>query len=109
MDVVEVSASEVCELHGVVMLVVDVDAVHAGLSVDVTVREVEEEEEGETVDAVVSATVWCLHECLWAEEKETGDTPVAAVDPEDSEEEEAEDEDVDNRTSGETVELIIDY
>ncbi|KAJ1097415.1 hypothetical protein NDU88_002534 [Pleurodeles waltl] len=68
MDIVEVSASEVCVLLGVVMLVVDVDAVHAGLSVDEIVREVEEEEEeGETVEAVdvvVSATVWCLCECL---------------------------------------------
>ncbi|KAJ1159695.1 hypothetical protein NDU88_000200 [Pleurodeles waltl] len=45
---------------GVVMLTVDVDVVHAGVSVDVPGREVEEEEEGETVEAVdvvVSATV----------------------------------------------------
>ncbi|KAJ1108092.1 hypothetical protein NDU88_005474 [Pleurodeles waltl] len=33
------------------------------------------------------------------QEEETGDAPVAAVDPEDSEDEEAEDEDVDNRTT----------
>ncbi|KAJ1215746.1 hypothetical protein NDU88_003354 [Pleurodeles waltl] len=33
------------------------------------------------------------------QEEETGDVPSAAVDPEDSEDEEAEDEDVDNRTS----------
>ncbi|KAJ1193917.1 hypothetical protein NDU88_003213 [Pleurodeles waltl] len=33
------------------------------------------------------------------QEEETGDAPVAAVDPVDSEDEEAEDEDVDNRTS----------
>ncbi|KAJ1169198.1 hypothetical protein NDU88_001104 [Pleurodeles waltl] len=46
MDVVEVSASEVCLMLGVVMLVVDVDAVHAGVSVDGIVKEVEEEEEG---------------------------------------------------------------
>ncbi|KAJ1082652.1 hypothetical protein NDU88_002817 [Pleurodeles waltl] len=62
MDEVEVPASEVCVLLGVVMLVVAVDAVHARVSVDVTVREVEEEEVEtvEAVDVVVSATVWCL-------------------------------------------------
>ncbi|KAJ1107298.1 hypothetical protein NDU88_004690 [Pleurodeles waltl] len=63
MVVVEVSASEMCVLLGVMKLIVDVDVVLAGVSVDVTGREVEEEEEGETVDAmdvVVSATVWCL-------------------------------------------------
>ncbi|KAJ1181736.1 hypothetical protein NDU88_006936 [Pleurodeles waltl] len=63
MDVVEVSASEVCVLLGVVMmLVVDGDAVHAGVGVEVTGWEVEEQEEGETVeivDVVVSATEWC--------------------------------------------------
>ncbi|KAJ1139992.1 hypothetical protein NDU88_006353 [Pleurodeles waltl] len=70
MDVEEVSAREVCVMLGVVMLVVDVEAVHAGVSVDVTEREVEEEEEGETVEIVyviVPATVWCLCECLWDE------------------------------------------
>ncbi|KAJ1087942.1 hypothetical protein NDU88_001101 [Pleurodeles waltl] len=70
MDVVEVSASEVFVLLGVVMLVVDDDAVLAGVSVDETVSEVEEEEEGETVEAVdvvVFATVWCLRVCLWYE------------------------------------------
>ncbi|KAJ1090367.1 hypothetical protein NDU88_003500 [Pleurodeles waltl] len=72
MDVVEVSASDVCVLLGVVMmLVVDIDVVHAGVSVDVTGWEVEEEEEeGETVEAVdviVSANEWCLCECLWDE------------------------------------------
>ncbi|XP_069089311.1 deoxyuridine 5'-triphosphate nucleotidohydrolase-like [Pleurodeles waltl] len=36
---------------------------------------------------------------LGAQEKGTGDDPVAAVDPEDSEDVEAEDEDEDNRTS----------
>ncbi|KAJ1144227.1 hypothetical protein NDU88_010528 [Pleurodeles waltl] len=46
MDDVEVSASDVWVLHDVVMVVVAVDAVHAGVSVDVTVRE---KEEGETV------------------------------------------------------------
>ncbi|KAJ1107356.1 hypothetical protein NDU88_004747 [Pleurodeles waltl] len=103
MDVVEVSASGMCVLLGVVMLVVDVDAVHAGVSVDVTGRKVKEEEEGETVDVVVSSTVGCLHECLrhvpFLQEEETGDAPVAAVDPEDSEDEEAKDEDEDNRKS----------
>ncbi|KAJ1081983.1 hypothetical protein NDU88_002155 [Pleurodeles waltl] len=43
MDVVEVSASELCVLHDVV--VVAVDAVHADVSADVTARE--EEEDGE--------------------------------------------------------------
>ncbi|KAJ1150557.1 hypothetical protein NDU88_003347, partial [Pleurodeles waltl] len=58
MDVVAVSASEVCDLLGVVMmLVVDIDVVHAGVSVDTTGWEVEqeeeeEEEEGETVEIV---------------------------------------------------------
>ncbi|KAJ1173855.1 hypothetical protein NDU88_005680 [Pleurodeles waltl] len=63
MDVVEVSASEVCVLLDVMMQVVNDDVVHAGVSVDVTGLEVEEEEEGETVeivDIVVSATGWCL-------------------------------------------------
>ncbi|KAJ1187027.1 hypothetical protein NDU88_003806 [Pleurodeles waltl] len=62
MDVVEVSASEVCVLLGVVMmLAVDIDVLHAGVSVDITGREVEEEEETvEAVDVVMSSTVWCL-------------------------------------------------
>ncbi|KAJ1164502.1 hypothetical protein NDU88_004939 [Pleurodeles waltl] len=91
MDVVEVSASEVCVLLGVVMVVVAVEAVHADVSVNVTVSEEEEVEEGETVESVdvVVRTI----------EEETGNAPVAAVDPEDSEDEEAEDEYVDNRTS----------
>ncbi|KAJ1170905.1 hypothetical protein NDU88_002776 [Pleurodeles waltl] len=51
MAVVEVSASEVCVLLGVVvMLVVDEDAVHAGVSVDGTGSEVEEEDTVEIVD-----------------------------------------------------------
>ncbi|KAJ1190508.1 hypothetical protein NDU88_007246 [Pleurodeles waltl] len=60
MDVVEVSASEVCVLHDV-MMVVAVDAVHAVVSADVTVKE-DEKEEGETVEAVdivLCATVCC--------------------------------------------------
>ncbi|KAJ1154696.1 hypothetical protein NDU88_007439 [Pleurodeles waltl] len=94
MDVVEVSPSEVYVLLGVVLLVVAVEAVHAGVSVDVTVTEMEDEEEGEAEQAVdVCAT-----------EEETGDDPVSAVDPEDSEDEEAEDEDEDNRTS-----VILQY
>ncbi|KAJ1209780.1 hypothetical protein NDU88_005153 [Pleurodeles waltl] len=53
MAVVEVSASEVCVLLGVVvMLVLDDGVVHAGVSVDVTGREVEEVEEGYTVQIV---------------------------------------------------------
>ncbi|KAJ1219207.1 hypothetical protein NDU88_006778 [Pleurodeles waltl] len=35
----------------------------------------------------------------YLQEEETGNAPVAAVDPEDSEDEEAEDEDVNNSTS----------
>ncbi|KAJ1197640.1 hypothetical protein NDU88_001496 [Pleurodeles waltl] len=88
MDVVEVSTSEMCVLLDVVMMVAAVDAVQAGVSVDVTVRE--EEEEGETVEAV--DVVVC------ATEDEIGNASVAVVDPEDSEDEEVEDEDVDNRT-----------
>ncbi|KAJ1080366.1 hypothetical protein NDU88_000583 [Pleurodeles waltl] len=54
MAVVEASASKVCVLLDVVMmLVVDDGVVHAGVSVDGTGREVEEEEqEGDTVEIV---------------------------------------------------------
>ncbi|KAJ1127864.1 hypothetical protein NDU88_006257 [Pleurodeles waltl] len=51
MKVVEVSASDVSVLHVAVMVVVAVDALYAVVSADVTVRE-EEEEKGETVEAV---------------------------------------------------------
>ncbi|KAJ1144698.1 hypothetical protein NDU88_010995 [Pleurodeles waltl] len=70
MDVVEVYASEVCSLLGVVMMqVVDDDVEHAGVNVDVTGWEVEEEKEGETVEIVdifVYATGWCLCDSAYA-------------------------------------------
>ncbi|KAJ1183705.1 hypothetical protein NDU88_000519 [Pleurodeles waltl] len=68
MDVGVVTASEGCIVMGVlVMEDVDEDVVHAGVSGDATGREVDEEEEGDTVEAVdvgVSAWGWCLCECL---------------------------------------------
>ncbi|KAJ1192985.1 hypothetical protein NDU88_002291 [Pleurodeles waltl] len=69
MDVGVVTASEVCALIGVlVMMVVNEDVVHADVSGDTTGRKVDEEEEGDTVEAVdvgMSASGWCLCECLW--------------------------------------------
>ncbi|KAJ1207794.1 hypothetical protein NDU88_003184 [Pleurodeles waltl] len=94
--VVEVSASEVCVLLGVVvMLVVDDGVEHAGVSVDGTGREVKKDEEGEIVEIV---DVGMSH-VLLLQEEEAGDGRVAAVDPVDSEDEEAEDEAEDNRTA----------
>ncbi|KAJ1098329.1 hypothetical protein NDU88_003444 [Pleurodeles waltl] len=46
---------------------------------------------------VTAAGGGCVSLTASVGEEETGDAPVAAVDPEDSEDEEAEDEDVDNR------------
>ncbi|KAJ1202700.1 hypothetical protein NDU88_006497 [Pleurodeles waltl] len=61
-----VTVSEGRVVMGVlVMEVVDEDVVHAGVSVDVTGRD--EEEEGDTVEAMdvgVFAWAWCLCECL---------------------------------------------
>ncbi|KAJ1180441.1 hypothetical protein NDU88_005662 [Pleurodeles waltl] len=113
MAVVEVSASEVCVLLGVVlMLVVDDDVVHADVSVDGTGKEVEEE--GETVEIVDVGGSLChspkkvcqiivaccmLHNLAlrrhvpFLQEEEAGDARVAAVDPVESE-----DEDEDKRT-----------
>ncbi|KAJ1200165.1 hypothetical protein NDU88_003992 [Pleurodeles waltl] len=69
LDVGVVSASEGCVVIGVmVMGVVDEDVVHAGVSEDATGRVVDEEEEGDTVEAVgvvMSASGWCLCESLW--------------------------------------------
>ncbi|KAJ1130722.1 hypothetical protein NDU88_009072 [Pleurodeles waltl] len=68
MDVGVVTASEGRVVIGVlVMEVVEEDVVHAGVSGDATGREVDEEEEGDTVETVdvgVSACGWCLCECL---------------------------------------------
>ncbi|KAJ1188603.1 hypothetical protein NDU88_005362 [Pleurodeles waltl] len=68
MDVGVMTASEGRVVIGVmVMEAVDVDVVHAGVSGDTTGREVDDEEEGDTVEAVdvgVSASGWCLCECL---------------------------------------------
>ncbi|KAJ1174201.1 hypothetical protein NDU88_006023 [Pleurodeles waltl] len=71
MDVGVVTTSEGCVVVGVLgMEVVNDDVVHAGLSGDATRRKVDDEEEGETVEAVdvgVCAWGWCLCECLWVE------------------------------------------
>ncbi|KAJ1130500.1 hypothetical protein NDU88_008852 [Pleurodeles waltl] len=97
MDVGVVTASERHALIGVlVMVVVDDDVVHAAVNGDATGMEVDEEEEGATVEAVdvgMSDSGWCLCECLWDEEEKAGDGRVAAVDPGDSEDEDAEDKD----------------
>ncbi|KAJ1218500.1 hypothetical protein NDU88_006078 [Pleurodeles waltl] len=67
-----VIARERCVVMGVlVMEVVTEDTVHAVVSGDETGREVEDVEEGDTVEAVdvgLSAWVWCLCECLWNEQ-----------------------------------------
>ncbi|KAJ1088760.1 hypothetical protein NDU88_001915 [Pleurodeles waltl] len=79
-----------------VMEVVAEDVVHAGVSRDVTGREegdVEEEDTVEGVDVGMCAWVPFLHE----DGPEGG--VVAAVEPVDSEEEEAEEEDIDNRNT----------
>ncbi|KAJ1096948.1 hypothetical protein NDU88_002078 [Pleurodeles waltl] len=64
MDVGVVTAREGRVVIGVmVMELVDEDVVHVGVSGDATGREVDEEEEGDTVEAVdvgVSACGWCL-------------------------------------------------
>ncbi|KAJ1185080.1 hypothetical protein NDU88_001875 [Pleurodeles waltl] len=64
MDVGVVTASEGCVVIDVlVMEVVDEDVVPAGVSGDATGREVDDEEEVDTVEAVdvgVSAWGWCL-------------------------------------------------
>ncbi|KAJ1127128.1 hypothetical protein NDU88_005531 [Pleurodeles waltl] len=68
MDVGVVTASEGRVVIGVLMMeVVDENVVDAGVSGDATGREVDEEEEWDTVEAVdvgVSAWGWCLCECL---------------------------------------------
>ncbi|KAJ1198609.1 hypothetical protein NDU88_002448 [Pleurodeles waltl] len=82
-----VSGRERCVVMGVlVMEVVAEDVLHAGVSGDVTGREEGDMEEGDTVEAV-----------------DLEDGPegglVAAVGTVDSEEEEAEEEDIDNRNN----------
>ncbi|KAJ1170455.1 hypothetical protein NDU88_002332 [Pleurodeles waltl] len=121
MDVGVVTASIGCVLIGVlVMVVMDEDVVHAGVSVDATGREVEYEEEGDTVEAVdvgvslgyspkkvCQIIVACCmlpnlplrHQVPFLQEEEAGDGCVAAVDPVNSEDEEGEDEDEDNRSA----------
>ncbi|KAJ1157566.1 hypothetical protein NDU88_010273 [Pleurodeles waltl] len=63
MDVGVVTTSEGCVVMGVLLMeVVDEDVVHAGESGDATGREVDDEEEGDTVEAVdvgVSSWEWC--------------------------------------------------
>ncbi|KAJ1093577.1 hypothetical protein NDU88_006677 [Pleurodeles waltl] len=104
MDVGVVIASEGCVVMGVlVMEVVDEDVVHAGVSGDATGREVDDEE-GDTVEAVDVDHRCMLHNLAlrrqvpFLQEDEPGDGLVAAVERVDSEEEEAEEEDVDNRS-----------
>ncbi|KAJ1198709.1 hypothetical protein NDU88_002548 [Pleurodeles waltl] len=68
MDVGVVTASEECVVMGVLVKeVVDEDVVHGGVNEDATGREMDEEEEGDTVEAVdvgMSAWGWCLCDCL---------------------------------------------
>ncbi|KAJ1199889.1 hypothetical protein NDU88_003721 [Pleurodeles waltl] len=63
-----VIAREGCVVMGeLVMEAVADDVVHVGVSGDATGREVEEEEEGDTVEEVdvgMCAWVWCLCQCL---------------------------------------------
>ncbi|KAJ1149656.1 hypothetical protein NDU88_002461 [Pleurodeles waltl] len=119
MDVGVVTASEGCVLIGV-LVIMDEDIVHAGVSGDATGREVEEEEEGDTMEAVDVGGYLCdspkkvcqiivaccmLHNLAlrrnvpFLQEEEGGDSRVAAVDPVDNEDEEAEVEDEDKRSA----------
>ncbi|KAJ1088533.1 hypothetical protein NDU88_001690, partial [Pleurodeles waltl] len=70
MDVVTASDGRVV-IGMLVMEVVDEDVVHLAVSGEATGKEVdEEEEEGDTVEAVdvsVSACELCLCDCLWGE------------------------------------------
>ncbi|KAJ1089779.1 hypothetical protein NDU88_002924 [Pleurodeles waltl] len=93
-----------------VMEVVDDDVVHAGVSGDETGREEGDEEEGDTVEAVAVGLVDSLHavllhrarplgQVLFLQEEGPDGGIVAAVEPVDSEDEEAEEEDIDNRNT----------
>ncbi|KAJ1210505.1 hypothetical protein NDU88_005869 [Pleurodeles waltl] len=111
---------EQCVVMGVlVMKAVADDVVHAGVSGDETGMEVEDVEEGDTVEEVdvggslyyslkkvcqIIVACCMLHnlelqrQVPFLQEDEHGDGLVAAVEPVDSEEEEAEEEDIDNLT-----------
>ncbi|KAJ1169854.1 hypothetical protein NDU88_001742 [Pleurodeles waltl] len=129
-----VIARERCVVIGVlVMEAVADDVVHAGVSGDETGKEVEDVEEGDTVEEVdvgqipVPPSDRCLYYspkkvcqiivacCMlhnltlrrqmpFLLEDKPGDDLVATVETVDSEEEEAEDEDIDNRTN-----IILQY
>ncbi|KAJ1169433.1 hypothetical protein NDU88_001326 [Pleurodeles waltl] len=77
---------------GVLVMEVEAeDVVHAGVSGDETGRDEGDVEEGDTVEAVdVGMSAW--------DDGPAGGL-VAAVEPVDSEEEEAEEEDIDNRNN----------
>ncbi|KAJ1107362.1 hypothetical protein NDU88_004753 [Pleurodeles waltl] len=64
-----VIARERYVVMGVLVMEAEADDVaHAGVSGDETGREVEDVEEGDTVEEVdvdMCAWVWCLCECLW--------------------------------------------
>ncbi|KAJ1138640.1 hypothetical protein NDU88_005021 [Pleurodeles waltl] len=114
MDVGVVTASEGrVVIGGLVMEVVDEDVVHAGVSGDATGREVNDEEEEDTcwwIPVLLTQEGVPDHRCMlhnlalrrqvpFLQEDEAGAGRVAAVEPVDSDEEEAEEEDVDNRTT----------
>ncbi|KAJ1165405.1 hypothetical protein NDU88_005833 [Pleurodeles waltl] len=101
-----------------VMEVVDEDVVHAGVSVDTTGREVDDKEEGDTVDEVDFGGSLCFSPkkvcqiiiacCItlalrrqvpFLQEDKAGDGHVEVVEPMNSDEEEADEEDVENRTT----------
>ncbi|KAJ1166902.1 hypothetical protein NDU88_007298 [Pleurodeles waltl] len=92
-----VNACEWCVVMGVLVMEVKAeDVVHAGVSGAETGREVEDVEEGSTVEAVdVCVSSWVP----FLQEDGPDDGHVAAVEPVDSEEEEAEEENIDNRTN----------
>ncbi|KAJ1175129.1 hypothetical protein NDU88_000420 [Pleurodeles waltl] len=105
-----VIARERCVVMGVlVMEAVADDVVHACVSGDETGSEVEDVEEGDTVEEVDVdvCMVWYLslrRLVPFLLKDEPGDGLVAAVEPVDSEEEEAEEEDIDNRMN-----IIMQY
>ncbi|KAJ1091245.1 hypothetical protein NDU88_004372 [Pleurodeles waltl] len=91
MVVGDVIAREQYVVMGVLVIeAVADDVVHAGVSGDETRREVEDVEEGDTVEEVDVGAF--------------SDGVFSAVEPLDSEEEEAEEENIDNRTN-----IIMQY